>query len=351
MAYHITAASLLGYITHLALESQLSVMSLTPLFGTPYIDLYRPLIIPTLFAIALFGFLRQRKISKVSRWLQVVAVAYSSISILVARQVGYLIGENLGPWYGALAVETIAFYPILIGTASVMANGFHVSNSKATVNSGARLILISLAASLLFTIIERHVMGKLLEPIVFLVYPTAWSAMEKIQITNFASTLAIAMLSPARMMIIPIIIAVTAIPELLIIIIVSFEGYNCVYCVCIRVSISSFDSFEVTNDPSKRSLAARRRIFIIANTNCQSAATRPWMVSRANLWCFRDARICSTYHSTSSRQGQREQCADYRARYRDCGKCYDTAQYIYRCGRIRSRSCPFRSRTFSASNS
>ncbi|KAK9428303.1 hypothetical protein V1505DRAFT_349513, partial [Lipomyces doorenjongii] len=191
MAYHITAARLLGYMTHLALESQLSVMSLTPLFGTPYIDLYRPLIIPTLFAIALFGFLRQRKISKVSRWLQVVAVAYSSISILVARHVGYLIGENLGP--------------------CVMANGFHVSNSKATVNSGARLILISLAASLLFTIIERHVMGKLLGPIVFLMYSTAWSAMEKIQITNFASTLAIAMLSPARMMIIPIIIAVTAI--------------------------------------------------------------------------------------------------------------------------------------------
>ncbi|KAK9343950.1 hypothetical protein V1522DRAFT_385317 [Lipomyces starkeyi] len=226
MAFYITTTSFLCYMTHLALESQLSVMSLTPLFGTPYIDLYRPLIIPTLFAIALFGFIRQPKISKISSWLQVFTVAYSSVSILVARQLGSLIGENLGPWYGPLVVEAIAFYPIVIGTAGIMASGFHVPNSKAALNSAARLILISLAAALLFKILEGHVMGKLLGPIVFLIYPTVWSATGKIQITNFASTLAVATLSPPRM-IIPIIIA------------------------CIRVSISGFDAFEVTNSSSK----------------------------------------------------------------------------------------------------
>ncbi|KAK9313092.1 hypothetical protein V1524DRAFT_464673 [Lipomyces starkeyi] len=208
MAFYITTTSFLCYMTHLALESQLSVMSLTPLFGTPYIDLYRPLIIPTLFAIALFGFIRQPKISKISSWLQVFTVAYSSVSILVARQLGSLIGENLGPWYGPLVVEAIAFYPIVIGTAGIMASGFHVPNSKAALNSAARLILISLAAALLFKI---------------------WKGMLWIQITNFASTLAVATLSPPRM-IIPIIIAVAAIQ---------------------LSSYSGFDAFEVTNSSSK----------------------------------------------------------------------------------------------------
>ncbi|KAK9329034.1 hypothetical protein V1520DRAFT_280106 [Lipomyces starkeyi] len=228
MAFYITATSLLGYMTHLTLESQLSVMSLTPLFGAPYIDLYRPLIIPTLFTIALFGFIRQPKVSKIYRWLQVLTVAYSSVSILVARQLGSLIGENLGLWYGPLAVETIAFYPIVIGIAGIMASGFHVSNSKAAVNSGARLILISLAAALLFKILEGHVMGKLLGPIVFLIYPTVWSATGKIQITNFASTLAVATLSPPRMIISKDVIAST-----------------------VSVSSSGFDSFEDTNSSSK----------------------------------------------------------------------------------------------------
>ncbi|KAJ8096530.1 hypothetical protein POJ06DRAFT_48099 [Lipomyces tetrasporus] len=213
MAFYTTAICLLGHMTHLALESQLSVISLAPLFGTSYIEVYRPLIVPTLFAFALFGFLWKRVISSISMWLQIATVAYSSIGILLSRQVGSISGELLGPWYGPFAVEAIAFYPIVIGTASIMAGVLNSKAAKSPINSsasGTRIALISLAAARLFIILEGRVLGRILGPIVFSKYPSAWSAMRKIQATNLAATFAVAMLSSPRKIILPIMVALAA---------------------------------------------------------------------------------------------------------------------------------------------
>ncbi|KAK9465459.1 hypothetical protein V1512DRAFT_265959 [Lipomyces arxii] len=195
---------LAGHLLHMALLSQLSVYTIKPAFGSSYLDIYRPLIIPILFTVMLILFLRKKKNTRGSKQIQISTTAFCSVAILVGRSLALEVGEGLGPWYGAFVVDSIITFPVTLGTASAVARIFYASNLKfartaiSSSSSSARLLLIALAVTRLFMIFDGRIVGRLLPLLWRFVFPKTASVASLIQLIALASASVSALLSPPR---------------------------------------------------------------------------------------------------------------------------------------------------------
>ncbi|KAK9464187.1 uncharacterized protein V1516DRAFT_669808 [Lipomyces oligophaga] len=199
MSLGIAAVRLLAHLFHLAVSTYSAKICIIPVFGSAFVDSYRQLLLTSLFLLFLAYFLNQKRVSKVTaERVHVLTVVYSTVIPVSARYISNAVGLSLGPWYGALAVDLATAYPVVIGTSYQIARIFSVSNREKSV---VRLVLIVLASIRLHSIFESRIVSRVLVQFVFPdLYPNAWTALEKISVTNFGSALLIALVSQPRLL-------------------------------------------------------------------------------------------------------------------------------------------------------
>ncbi|KAK9479544.1 S-adenosyl-L-methionine-dependent methyltransferase [Lipomyces japonicus] len=187
---YFTGVRILAHLLHLSLLSQLSKLSLSPLFGTSGLLLYRPLLVPSVFIISLFFFIKKRK-RRLARYAEPLTLVYSAISLSIASMIGELLGPSLGPWNGPLVIDLVTLYPSIIGSSAVVSSVL-LAASKGT--KSAILLFLAVAATRLLTIFERA-LGRVLIPFLSVVL-SGLSAKEQIVATAWASTTLLALSTP-----------------------------------------------------------------------------------------------------------------------------------------------------------
>ncbi|KAK7207589.1 S-adenosyl-L-methionine-dependent methyltransferase [Myxozyma melibiosi] len=207
-----TIVRLVALVLQLATASHTALLSQKAVFGSSFSDIYRPLIVPFVFAVSMARFLRQRKGSRSARRIHAATVVYSTAIPFVARSVGEYTGMLLGPWLGAFVMDCVCFYPILIGAGSMAARIFHSSTSKAAKSalgeagaSGLRMVLIALFTTRLFMICEGRIIGRLYVPLLVAVLPRGYMAFKQAVVINTAATAVLALLSPPRKFTLPLV--------------------------------------------------------------------------------------------------------------------------------------------------
>ncbi|KAK9383676.1 uncharacterized protein V2V93DRAFT_362467 [Kockiozyma suomiensis] len=215
---NLTVTRLVLLMLQLAIVSHVALLSQNAVFGNSFSDIYRPIIMPFLFAISMALFLRQRQRQRQrlisSRSIHIATVVYSTATPLLCRLVGEYTGLYLGPWLGPLFMDFVCLYPVVIGAGSIAARIFQTSTSKAAKSaiggagaSDLRLFLVALFTTRLYMICGTRIVGRLYAPMVLSFFPQWWTALRQTAITNMAASLMVALLNPPRRIILPLVLA------------------------------------------------------------------------------------------------------------------------------------------------